>query len=244
MAENLERVVAEVVAAGPDRVLICGDLALASGEQADYAMLRELVSPLASRGIPMHVIPGNHDNRDQLVESLGPAAASAARPDEAVSGKIVSSEVIGGMHWAFLDSLEEVNGLPGRLGRQQLDWLARRIEATPLPAVVCLHHNPQRSLTGLHDADEFLDVVLPRRRVKAVLFGHTHEFRLWQNDGLHFVNLPACGYCLLVKPNRPLGWVLATIRPDGMHLDFRGLTPREPAHGSSYDLPWRGERVA
>jgi Icc protein len=134
-----------------------------------------------------------------------------------------------------------VNALPGRLGPEQRQWLARKIDSDPAPAIVCLHHNPSRSLTGLRDAAEFLDIILPRRRVKAVIFGHTHELRLRQTDGLHFVNLPACGYCLLLKPNVPLGWVRASVRQDGMLLEFRGVTPGERDHGKTFNLSWRSE---
>lgn len=243
MAENLERVVADVASAGPDHVLVNGDLALAAGEQADYATFRELVAPLAGSGMQLHFIPGNHDNREHLIESLSPLIGDAT-PDQAVPGKVVCSRTIGGIHWIFLDSLEQVDTLPGRLGLEQLQWLAREIDSNRAPAIVCLHHNPSRSLTGLRDAEEFLGIILPRRRVKAVIFGHTHELRLRQTEGLHFVNLPACGYCLLVKPNVPLGWVRASVRPDGMRLEFRGVTPVDRDHGKTFNLSWRGEAPA
>lgn len=241
MADNLERVVADLVSAGPDHVLVNGDLALATGEQADYAMFQELVSPLRSRGIPPHVTPGNHDHRDRLVESFAATTGAALPADPAVPGKLVSGRVIGGVQWILLDSLEWINTIPGRLGPEQRQWLARKIDSNPAPAIVCLHHNPKRSPTGLEDADELLGILLPRRRVKLVLFGHTHEFRVWRTDGLHFVNLPACGYPLLLKPNVSLGWVRTGIGQGGASLEFRGVTARERDHGTTLDLPWRGD---
>jgi 3',5'-cyclic AMP phosphodiesterase CpdA len=235
MADNLQRVVAEVVSAGPDHVLVNGDLALATGERADYATLQELLLPLTSRGIPLYVTPGNHDDRANLVAAFSPAS------DPAVPDKVVSSALIGGVHWIFLDSLEQFSPICGSLGAVQRDWLARKLDSTAAPAIVCVHHNPERSLVGLQDTDKLLGIILPRRRVKAVIFGHTHEFRLWQDDGLHFVNLPACGYCLLLKPNVPLGWVWARVGQSGMRLEFCGVTLRDRGHGTTHDLPWRSD---
>ncbi len=241
MADNLERVIAEAVAAGPDHVLVNGDLAFASGEKDDYATFHDLISPLTSRGIPLHVTPGNHDHRDRLVESFAAAATPTMLPDASVPGKLVCSRIIGGVHWILLDSLERVGSLPGRLGSEQRQWLARTIDSAPAPAIVCLHHNPQRWITGLQDADELLDVILARRRVKAVIFGHTHAFQLRQTEGLHFVSLPACGYCVLVNPNSSLGWVWAGVRQDGMRLELRGLTARRLDHDAAFNLTWRSD---
>jgi 3',5'-cyclic AMP phosphodiesterase CpdA len=49
----------------PDMVLISGDL-VDEGDPAEYAMLVELLKPLT---LPYVVMPGNHDNRDQLKQA-------------------------------------------------------------------------------------------------------------------------------------------------------------------------------
>src|SRR5262249_41559370 len=105
------------------------------------------------------------------------------------------------------------------------------------PALVCVHHNPEESLVGLKDTAELLAILKPRRRVKLVLFGHTHEFRVWQSDGLHFVNLPATSYPF--APDASLGWLRAEITTTGMRIEFRGISGREPEHGSTRELEWR-----
>ena len=76
-------------------------------------------------------------------------------------------------------------------------------------------------------------MVRPRRQVKAVLFGHTHAYREWTDDGLHFINLPATGY--FFNPLRPLGWVKAQISSHGMELDFVPLKKRR----AKSTLTWR-----
>lgn len=231
MADNLKGVVDEVVSAAPDHVLFNGDLAFAKGRHEDYAAFQGLISSLRSRGTPLHLTLGNHDHRTRFVEAL------ALAPDAALADKTVSSMSVGGIHWLFLDSLEKVNGLRGSLGPEQRAWLIRRLDADPAPAIVCLHHHPDNALVGLTDAGEFLEIVTRRRQVKLVLFGHTHQYRVWQTDGLHFVNLPATGFRFL--PDAPLGWVLAHIGDSGARIEFRGVTPSEPDHGAVRDLPWR-----
>src|SRR4051794_30340592 len=49
----------------PDAVVITGDLT-DSGRAAEYESLRELLSPLAASGLPIYLMPGNHDDREQL----------------------------------------------------------------------------------------------------------------------------------------------------------------------------------
>ena len=63
-AWHLQRAVAHIagLAQIPDVVLATGDL-VETGSPAEYARLRELLSPL---GVPGYVIPGNHDDRPAL----------------------------------------------------------------------------------------------------------------------------------------------------------------------------------
>ena len=66
-ADRLAAVVAEVLAwdTKPTGVLVNGDLALGTGEAADYATFSALVAPLRAAGLPLHLALGNHDNRER-----------------------------------------------------------------------------------------------------------------------------------------------------------------------------------
>lgn len=230
MADNLRRAVDEVGELNPDQILVNGDIGYMHGRTADYAAFLELVSPL--RAIPTHLTLGNHDHRGRFMKSL------PVSHDAAVSEKAVSSQRINDHRWLFLDSLDEMHSVRGSLGPAQRSWLQERLDADPrTPTIVCLHHNPDLSPVGMTDYDEFQRLVLPRRQVKLVLFGHTHIFRTWETEGLHFVNLPALGFRL--RPGTSLGWMTANFEPDGARLTFRGIDRQQKDDGVVNELRWR-----
>jgi 3',5'-cyclic-AMP phosphodiesterase len=232
MAANLRKVIRDVVDVRPDQVLFNGDVAQASGESADYATFSTLIAPLRTAGFPVHLALGNHDHRGRFCDSLHVAG------DSTCPEKSVSAMVAGGVRWLLLDSLGAGNGIQGSLGAAQREWLTRQLDDRPASAtIVCVHHNPDIPLVGLTDAREFLGIVRPRRQVKLVMFGHTHQYRLWQTDGLHFLNLPAAGYRF--KPGSSLGWIRATTTISGIKLTFRGIDARQRDHGAVRELAWR-----
>ena len=228
MTDNLKRVVEEVLAANPDRVLFNGDMAYKKGLPEDYEAFLKVIAPIRERKIPLHFTLGNHDRRGNFISSIEAGGASP------VESKWVTSLVDSGRHWVFLDSLHKLNRPSGRLGAQQLDWLAQLLDGKrDRTTIICLHHNPEEMAFGLKDTEAFLKVIKPRRQVKAVLFGHTHSHREWTDDGLHFINLPATGY--FFNPLKPLGWMKAQIGPQGMELDFVPLKKRR----AKSKLMWR-----
>ena len=75
-AAYLEQAVAKLRAINPnpDVVLITGDL-VDNAAAAEYQLLRSIIAPLT---MPVYVIPGNHDDRDEL-RGAQQAAWDAAR---------------------------------------------------------------------------------------------------------------------------------------------------------------------
>jgi 3',5'-cyclic-AMP phosphodiesterase len=241
MTENLRRVVREVLEwpARPAQVLISGDLAFNNGEVGDYRALAETVTPLRHERMPIHLAVGNHDNREHFW-----TAEPAAR---AMQGRLASRQVsiIRGAvaDWFMLDSLIRTRETPGLLGDAQRAWLAAALDANlRKPAIVVVHHNPPQAggpeKNALEDAEQLLSILRPRRQVKAWIFGHTHHWRVWQDDsGLHLINLPPTAY--VFEPGQPSGWVHARIDPAGMTLQLRCLDRTHPEHGRISELRWR-----
>jgi 3',5'-cyclic AMP phosphodiesterase CpdA len=234
MANNLRRVVRQVRAYAPQRLLFNGDVAYKNGPTADYEAFLKLIEPLQNGKAKAYFTLGNHDDRDSLVAAIG----GEARP--ALESKWVTSVRDAGVRWVFLDSLHRVNHVSGTLGPQQLDWLKKLLDAEQrMPTVVCLHHNPEKTLIGLTDADALLELLKPRRKVKAVMFGHTHVYRRWTVDGLHLINLPAVGYPF--NPFQPLGWVQARVSSKRMELTLRNLKDDKAPEETSEVLEWRSD---
>ena len=106
-----------------------------------------------------------------------------------------------------------------------------------------LHHNPKTGKDkkfdgwGLIDTEDLFAAVKPRRHVKAMVFGHTHHWGVDQIDGIHLINLPALGR--VFQKHEPLGWVDATLSPNGVKLELRALDAKHKAHGETHQLKWR-----
>jgi Icc protein len=264
MARNLEKVVDEI-AAWPMPVsgaLINGDLAFDDGEVADYKAVLGLLEPMRKRGAPIHLTLGNHDHRERFWETL-PDEKSVTPNLADRQTAIVRTRYA---NWFILDSLIETRETPGRLGPAQRDWLAKALdENKDKPALVAIHHQPAfatasgngsletgAELIGvssalqmlaaaagaLQDTTELMEILRPRRHVKAYFFGHTHRWSVQHDSsGLCLINFPPVAY--VFEKGRPNGWVHATLLADGARLELRCLDRTHKDHGQVVNLEWR-----
>lgn len=221
----------------PAGVFVTGDCAYNSGQAGDYTTLADLVTPIRRGQMPIHIAVGNHDNRDRFWEAFEDQKAARRPLVDKQAALLRTSRV----NWFMLDSLEKTLSTPGLLGKDQLDWLARALDANQRkPAVVLVHHNPglEGGNMGLKDTLAFLEVIRPRRQVKAYFYGHTHSWSVQEDaSGIHFINLPAVAY--VFRAGDAAGWVHAQIERKGMRLEFRSVDPSHKDHGKVVDLEWR-----
>lgn len=239
IAAHLEAVVRDVLAQSrrPTGALINGDLALNTGEAADYATFTDLIAPLRAARIPLHLALGNHDNRERFWAALRDDV-TAKRP---VVDRQVAFVPAARANWFILDTLDKTNSTPGLLGAAQLAWLARELDAhADKPALVVTHHNPTLDPAKVSIIDEtaLYAVLRPRRQVKAHFFGHSHVWSVVPDEsGLHRINLPAVAY--VFEATQPSGWVSAQLVPRGMTLQLRCVDPSYRRHGETRELAWR-----
>ena len=232
--ENLRQACTQLNEFRPDLLLVNGDLARKTGESADYAALCEYLNPLSQR-MPLVVSIGNHDDRKNAR-----AALTSRKGDlQPVEQKLVSTLDAGPVQLILLDSLLATNIAPGQLGHSQREWLRNYLQTqTGKPIIVFVHHNPDpEDDHGLVDASALLSILQPDRRVKAIIFGHTHVYRLAQLDRLHLVNLPAVGYNF--TDGVPVGWVEAEFSGAGASIRLRTVANPEPGAAETQRLPWR-----
>jgi 3',5'-cyclic-AMP phosphodiesterase len=238
MTQNFTGVLRDMLSlpARPVGVFITGDCACSSGQSDDYGVFKELVAPARKEGIPIRIALGNHDHRERFWKAFdSESALPRPVPDHHV-GMIATPKA----NWIMLDSLEITHSTPGLLGKEQLAWLEKTLDANPdKPALVMAHHNPGLGKNeGLRDTDAFLEILRSRKQVKAYFFGHTHSWQIHTDSvGLHFVNLPATAYTF--KDSDAKGWVRVMLQDKGMQLELRCLDTSNKANGQMTDLKWR-----
>ena len=233
LSKNLASVAAELksIPSLPSAVLINGDCAFNTGEPGDYALFVDLLQPIRQAGISAHLTLGNHDHRDNFWAAVREKnAAPTPIPNRQVA--LVRTDRA---NWFLLDSLEKTNSTPGFLGEEQLAWLKQGLdENADKPALIAAHHNLDKSDTksGLKDTEQLLEIITPRKQVKAYVFAHTHHWSVQQHSsGIHLINLPPVGYPF--KEGDAVGWVQADLQPDGVRLELRCLDRAHPSHGES-----------
>ena len=229
---NVARSVAQITASGAQLCVVPGDLAHLIGTPADYTAFNQLVSPIANH-MPMLMTVGNHDNRTNFQRSI-----TRLGTNQNVSGHYVL--VLDYSDWRIivLDSLLATNQPEGLLGSSQRSWLQKALSnGKSQRTLIFLHHDPGTTDISLADAWQFMQIVQPARQVKAVFFGHQHQYHVTTSSGLHLVQLPSAAYNF--DPAYPIGWVQMAMNTTGARLTLFANDGNLTGNGSTTNLTWR-----
>ena len=238
MAGHLTAAVNELAAwpVKPGAIIVNGDLAFTAGLPEDYAAFGTIIQPLRALA-PVHLTLGNHDQRENFWNAFPHDTKRQKSVPQKQTGLFGSSHV----NWFLVDSLALTNTAPGELGAAQLEWLARELTFhNHRSAIIVCHHNPQFGAvtTGLRDTTALMDLLARKPHVKAVIYGHTHDWHITQHEsGIHLINLPPTAYPFHEK--RPCGWVRCTLAKDGAEFELRCLDVNHPEHAQVKNLRWR-----
>ncbi len=231
--QNLQQITRELISNRPDAVVITGDLARLSGQVGDYRNLERLLSPLA-RQRPVYMTVGNHDNRDNFLKVF----AKLPGERQSVRGKYVVVAGLPAVRLIMLDSLFMVNKVPGLLGKAQRSWLQNYLRASDdTPTVLCFHHTLGDGDGDLLDLPRLYDIVEPIRKVKAIIFGHSHEYRFSRYKGIAQINLPATAYNF--SDREPVGWVEARLTARTGQFILHATGGNKDQDGTTKTLAWR-----
>jgi len=167
-------------------VLVTGDCS-ADGSPASY---RRLADKLSRLKVPVHYMPGNHDD---------PAVMSTVLLGRDLKAGEKLSQTFEACGWRFVLLDSSLRGEEsGELGPSQLTWLRETLAAAKaVPTIVCVHHNPLPVGSAwldpmmIADADGFLEILDASPQVRAVLFGHVHQVFEEQRDGTHYLSAPS-----------------------------------------------------
>ena len=155
----------------PDALVITGDLT-ESGQPPAYDALKACLMRLS---LPIYVIPGNHDDRRILRQSLNPTWLPGGGPF------IQYAVDLGPLRLVALDTVQphESGGL---LDDARLAWLDQTLgEAPDRPTVVAMHHPSVETgiafmdRIGLRGRDQFAKIVANHSQVERVICGHVHR---------------------------------------------------------------------
>jgi len=205
--------------ADADFCVVTGDIA-DRGDPAAYSLARDV---LAALPMPVHVIPGNHDDRPAFL---------AAFPDAPVDehGFVQRAIENSAGHFLFLDTLSPQHGSNGGYCAARREWLAARLaEAGDAPVHLFMHHPPfdvalpDLDTIGLLQADKFSAIVAAAGNVRHLFFGHVHRpiSGLWKNIGFstlygtnHQVRLDFEGRGRLAFTDEPPAYSVVLIDPE------------------------------
>jgi Icc protein len=179
----------------PDAVLVSGDLT-DDGAEEEYRVAREMLGRL---GVPVHVLPGNHDDRTCMREAFDLPGAG----DEPIN----YSASTGDLRLVLLDS--NVPGQdPGSYDAERMAWLDEELASEPgRPTILAVHHTPLT--TGIPEWDainlaagdrEALGEVVRRHpQLRAIVGGHLHRVAASTLAGCPVLSAPSA--YLQVRPN-------------------------------------------
>jgi Icc protein len=222
-----------------DLVLATGDLSQ-DGSVASYEYLAQQLSELQ---LPVHWLPGNHDDPGVMHEQLDNGQLSAAK-----------QVLIGNWLIVLLDSTIKGESA-GDISPQQLDFLHRSLRTHPQHHVlVCLHHQAMPTGSawidrlGLQQPQALQSAIKAQPNVRAVLWGHVHQQSHHYRDGIEWLSSPST--CVQFKPgsdefaldNLPPGYRQLNLYADGS-IDTRVARLASFDFDSGFDFDTADERA-
>jgi len=178
-ADRLRRVVRTINALEipPDLVIGTGDL-VQGGIKAEYAVLRGVLGELT---VPFFPVLGNHDIRTNFRVAF-PGLADSVDRFGFIEYEIERDDI----RVLVLDTVRSGSPWP-EFCAERLSWLKNRLEFSPAPALIAMHHPPfPCGIAWLDKATsewsaELATVLVASGRVRGILCGHVHRaiHRLW-----------------------------------------------------------------
>jgi 3',5'-cyclic-AMP phosphodiesterase len=231
--DNMKQAVAEVIASDVEGALITGDLARLEGFAGDYAALKNLSAPLVEK-MPLGMALGNHDHRGNFRNAFKEYPGTNHKP----GGKHVLVIEQPQARFILLDSMLYSNKVSGLIGKAQRNWLREYLRgADDRPTILFFHHDLGDSDGALLDADRLFSIIVPSRKVKAIVYGHSHAWNIQERFGIQMINLPAVAYNF--SDSQPIGWMEVDMDTQGAQFTMHAIGGNMDMNGQVTKLAWR-----
>ena len=191
----------------PDVVILTGDAA-DCGLDEEYAILLALLDRLPC---PVHIVPGNHDRRENMRAAFAPFGKFGAR------GPLNFAADAGPLRLVGLDSLVE-GASHGELSSETLAFLEGELSAhRDRPTIVCLHHPPfvcgiehMDRIRLLAGGEELAGIIGRHPQVERILAGHHHRSIQARFAGTICQIAPSVGHAVVLdlNPDGPAAFAL------------------------------------
>ena len=224
--ELMDALKAEAVHQRPDALIVTGDLSF-NGEKASHEGLARIFAEIETAGVPVYVIPGNHDINVmdprayegggwRYVEGVDEDAFAAIYQD--FLGEMEQEEVNDRLWLAMTDvsyyrGTAQVFGFFTGFHRDWLNALLNQADAAGAQVIAATHHSliahtefSKESFLMLNDT--VMAELLRAHGAKLNLSGHLHIQSIAEGDGLYDAALGAFS----VSPHR---YALVTVGDDG-----------------------------
>ena len=173
--QRLEQAIRHAVSAHPDAA--CRGITGALPHHRIREQYQQLKTVLDAAPMPVHVTLGNHDNRENFLETFSDTPTDP-------NGFIQSAHIVGDHKLIILDSNDPTT-TPyhgGNLCTDRLNWLERELEGQPEGScIVMLHHPPFETGfpgmdgIGLLNRDALNQIIASHPAIAMTISGHVHR---------------------------------------------------------------------
>ena len=176
----MKNVIKSVVKKNIDAIIITGDLVHKANDD-NYKILQDIISEISTDKV--FIITGNHDD-DKLVSKY--------------FGKYQHKDIVlGSWHIIFVNTV--VSGATyGIVSKDELASLAKLLSSSKAKYIMLAMHHPAVSMQSvwddklsLNNASDLFNEILSYKKVKAITWGHTHEYKKFDKNGLSFYSCPS-----------------------------------------------------
>ena len=182
-SEDLANTLAdEVIALHPDAFVLCGDNTN-SGRQNDAEALSAILQRIRESGVPVLVVPGNHDFDVGTAEEFFAQYGALCEPEERDAASLSFMLRIPPLRLLLMDDSSYMPGSGGKLREETMDWLEKQLSSARENGETVLFFSHHNVLPGGESAVQNAYMIQnPKLRdlllsngVRLCLSGHRHS---------------------------------------------------------------------